>query len=140
LDDAGEAAERGYHGFDLVSGHAVATGRDAGFCLRGHLLGLGLRDPGADHGGVSPGVDARPVAADLGVALGDAPPGGFRPHLGGGVFQPLGLLGDLGDGRVEGFRGGQFREPVIDVAEHVGLSEVDVFGVADLVRQRVFGG
>ena len=31
-------------------------------------------------------------------------------------------------------------EPVIDFAEHVGLSEVDVLGVADLVGQRVLGG
>lgn len=79
-------AERGYHGFDLVSAHAAAPGRAARFGLRGDLLGLGLGDPRADHYRVSPGVDACPLAVDLGVGLGDASCGGFGPGLGGRIF------------------------------------------------------
>jgi hypothetical protein len=45
-------------------------------------------------------------------------------------------LGRLPGERVEVGRGEDLREPVIDLAEHVGFAQVDVLGVAGSPRPR----
>ncbi|HEX3962494.1 MAG TPA: hypothetical protein VHZ03_38675 [Trebonia sp.] len=72
MDHPREDAERSHDSFYLVSGHLPPAGRGADLGLRGYLLGLGLGDPWADHCRISLGVDAGPVAGDLGVEIGDA--------------------------------------------------------------------
>ena len=78
-DHLREVGERGDDGRDVVSAHLAAAGRGADLSLGGYLLGLGLGDPRADHGGVSARVQTRAVAADLGIVVGDARAGGFGP-------------------------------------------------------------
>jgi hypothetical protein len=62
---------------------------------------MGLGDPRAYHGGISARVQARAVAADLGVILADAFPGGFGPAQSCGVVELGRLPGEDVERRVD---------------------------------------
>src|SRR5208282_5476497 len=99
-DHLREVGERGDDGRDVVSAHLAAAGRGADLSLGGYLLGLGLGDPRADHGGVSARVQTRAVAADLGIVVGDARAGGFGPGQSCGVVELGRLPGEHVERRV----------------------------------------
>jgi len=105
-----EVAQRGHDGGHLLPCHPALSGGGSDLSPGCYFLGLGLGDPQADDGGVSPSVEARPVRGDLLVEVGDPRLGRFGEGS-GVVGSGRCLIGELVQLRAEALATKRSREP-----------------------------